>query len=274
MLFGDHLILLRGGGDLATGVAYRLHKCGFPVIVTELPRPLVVRRRVSLATAVLEGEVTIEDLRGVRVASAADAWALAMTGAIPVLPSPEWPPAGGARRPAVLVDARMAKRNIDTAIDQATLVIALGPGFVAGVDCHAVIETNRGHRLGRVIWRGPAEPNTGTPGIVGGKGRERVLCAPVAGVVAWRKEIGDRVREGEPLGDVTGQAIAAPFDGIVRGLIAPGTAVPAALKIGDIDPRDDPSAPFTISEKALAIGGGVLEAVLSWMGQEAERHAP
>ncbi len=273
MLFGDHLILLRGGGDLATGVAYRLHKCGFPVIVTELPRPLVVRRRVSLATAVLEGEITVEDLRGVRVASAADAWALAMTGAIPVLPSPEWPPAGDARRPAALVDARMAKRNIDTAIDQAPLVIALGPGFVAGVDCHAVIETNRGHRLGRVIWRGPAEPNTGTPGIVGGKGRERVLRAPVAGVVAWRKEIGDRVREGELLGDVAGQTIAAPFDGIVRGLIAPGTAVPAALKIGDIDPRDDAGAPFTISEKALAIGGGVLEAVLSWLGQEAERHA-
>ena len=273
MLFGDYPILLRGGGDLATGVAYRLHKCGFPVIVTELPRPLVVRRRVSLATAVLEGEVTVEDLRGVRVESAADAWALAMTGAIPVLPSPEWPPAGDARRPAALVDARMAKRNIDTAIGQAPLVIALGPGFVAGVDCHAVIETNRGHRLGRVIWRGPAEPNTGTPGVVGGKGRERVLRAPVAGVVAWRKEIGDRVREGEPLGDVAGQAIAAPFDGIVRGLIAPGTAVPAALKIGDIDPRDDASAPFTISEKALAIGGGVLEAVLSWMGQEVERHA-
>jgi len=273
MLFAPFPVLLRGGGDLATGVAYRLHKCGFPVIVTELPRPLVVRRRVSLATAVLEGEITVEDLRGVRVASAAAAWALAMTGAIPVLPSPEWPPAGDVRRPAVLVDARMTKRNIDTAIDQAPLVIALGPGFVAGVDCHAVIETNRGHRLGRVIWRGPAEPNTGTPGIVGGKGRERVLRAPVAGVVAWHKEIGDRVREGEPLGDVAGQVIAAPFDGIVRGLIAPGTAVPAALKIGDIDPRDDASAPFTISEKALAIGGGVLEAVLSWMGQEAEKYA-
>ncbi len=273
MLFAPFPALLRGGGDLATGVAYRLHKCGFPVIVTELPRPLVVRRRVSLATAVLEGEITVEDLRGVRVESVAAAWTLAMTGAIPVLPSPEWPPAGDARRPAVLIDARMAKRNIDTAIDQAPLVIALGPGFVAGVDCHAVIETNRGHRLGRVIWRGPAEPNTGTPGIVGGKGRERVLRAPVAGVVAWQKEIGDRVREGEPLGDVAGQVIAAPFDGIVRGLIAPGTAVPAALKIGDIDPRDDPSAPFTISEKALAIGGGVLEAVLSWLEQEAERHA-
>lgn len=273
MLFPNHPILLRGGGDLATGVAYRLHKSGFPVVVTELPRPLVVRRRVSLATAVLEGQVTVEDLHGVRVESAADAWALAMTGAIPVLASPEWPPSGDARRPAVLIDARMAKRNIDTAIDQAPLVIALGPGFVAGVDCHAVIETNRGHRLGRVIWRGAAEPNTGTPGIVGGKGRERVLRAPVAGVVAWRKEIGDHVRAGEPLGDVAGQVITAPFDGVARGLIAPGTAVPATLKIGDVDPRDDASACFTISEKALAIGGGVLEAILSWLAQEAPPHA-
>ena len=156
----------------------------------------------------------------------------------------------------------MAKRNIDTRITDAPLVIALGPGFTAGVDCHAVIETNRGHRLGRVIWRGAAEPNTGTPGLVAGKGRERVLRAPVAGVASWRVEIGDRVREGYPLGDVAGQPVAAPFDGVVRGLIAPGTVVPVGLKIGDIDPRDDISAAFTISEKALAIGGGVLEAIL------------
>jgi len=268
MLFAPFPVLLRGGGDLATGVAYRLHKCGFPVIVTELPRPLVVRRRVSLATAVLEGEITVEDLRGVRVASAAAAWALAMTGAIPVLPSPEWPPAGDVRRPAVLVDARMTKRNIDTAIDQAPLVIALGPGFVAGVDCHAVIETNRGHRLGRVIWEGPAEANTGTPGIVSGKGAERVLRAPAAGAVQWRKAIGDRVRQGEVLGEVEGQPVIAPFDGVARGLITPGTIVPAKLKIGDVDPRGDVATCFTISEKALAIGGGVVEAVLVWLGRQ------
>ncbi len=284
MLFGDHLILLRGGGDLAPGVAYRLHKAGFPLVVLELPQPLVVRRRVSLATAVLEGEIAVEDLRAVRVDSPTAAWSLAQTGVIPVLVAADLPvePLGsrqvsahalpaddGRRRSAVvLVDARMAKRNIDTRLDQAPLVIALGPGFTAGVDCHAVIETNRGHRLGRVIWDGPAEPNTGTPGIVAGKGAERVLRAPAAGPAAWRVDIGDRVREGQVLGEVAGQPVAAPFDGVVRGLIAPATVVPAGLKIGDIDPRGDVVTCFTISEKALAIGGGVVEAVLTWLGEQ------
>ncbi|CUS05052.2 conserved protein of unknown function [Candidatus Promineifilum breve] len=286
MLFGDHLILLRGGGDLATGVAYRLHHAGFPLIVTELPHPLVVRRRVALATAVLEGAITIEDLRAVRVTSAEEALQLAQTGVIPVLASVEVPagltiddrqpttdhePHAVVRRPSSVVDARMAKRNIDTAIGQAPLVIALGPGFTAGVDCHAVIETNRGHRLGRVIWDGPAEANTGTPGLVGGRAAERVLRAPVAGVAAWTKEIGDRVREGEIIGDVAGQVIAAPFAGVVRGLIAPGTAVPQGIKIGDVDPRGDVAACFTISDKALAIGGGVVEAVLTYLTKTKER---
>lgn len=268
MLFGDHLILLRGGGDLATGVAYRLHHAGFPVIVTELPHPLVVRRRVALATAVLAGEITVEDLHAVRADSAEEALSLAVTGMIPVLVSPELPNAllnstlVARRSSLVVVDARMAKRNLDTRLSDAPLVIALGPGFTAGIDCHAVVETNRGHRLGRVIWQGQAEANTGTPGLVGGRAAERVLRAPVAGITAWKKEIGDRVRAGEIIGDVAGEAIAAPFDGVVRGLIAPGTAVVAGLKIGDVDPRDDVDACFTISDKALAIGGGVLEAVL------------
>jgi xanthine dehydrogenase accessory factor len=150
-------------------------------------------------------------------------------------------------------------------MDQASLVIALGPGFTAGVDCHAVIETMRGHRLGRVIWHGSALSNTGTPGLVAGKGAERVLRAPVGGVVSWRKGIGDRAREGEWLGDVDGRAIVAPFAGVVRGLIAPGTAVRAGLKIGDIDARNDVDACSTISDKALAIGGGVLEAILTYL---------
>jgi len=277
MLFPNHPILIRGGGDLATGVAYRLHHAGFPVIVTELANPLVVRRRVALATAVLEGEITVETLRAVRVESPEDAWTLAHTGVIPVLVAPD----PGTflnlslvtrNSSLILVDARMAKRNIDTTIGQAPLVIALGPGFIAGTDCHAVIETNRGHRLGRVIWRGAAEPNTGTPGIVAGKGRERVLRAPVAGTVSWQVTIGNRVRAEEIMGDVAGHAIAAPFDGVVRGLIAPGTIVPVGLKIGDVDPRDDVSAAFTISDKALAIGGGVLEAVLIHVNQQ-ERHS-
>ncbi len=273
MLFPNHSILLRGGGDLATGVAYRLHHAGFPVIVTELPHPLVVRRRVALATAVLEGEITVEDLRGIRVDTPVDAWALSQTGVVPVLIAPDLSSilnSSLVTRHSSLVDARMAKRNIDTHIDQAPLVIALGPGFTAGVDCHAVIETNRGHRLGRVIRDGQAEPNTGTPGIIAGRGRERVLRAPLGGVVMWEKDIGDRVSGGDIIGSVAGAPLSAPFDGVVRGLIAPGTAVNAGLKIGDIDPRDDIEACFTISDKALAIGGGVLEAILSYLSAALE----
>jgi xanthine dehydrogenase accessory factor len=267
MLFSHIPILLRGGGDLATGVAFRLHKAGFPVVVLELARPLVVRRRVALATAVFEGEVEIEGMIG-RLASAVDeALVLAESGVVPVLVSAELPE-GFAGKSAVLVDARMAKRNIDTQMNQAGLVVALGPGFEAGVDCDAVIETMRGHSLGRVIWEGRALPDTGTPGIVAGKVAERVLRAPVAGVVEWQVEIGDVVGKGQCLGSVVGEAVIAPFAGVLRGLIASGTAVPQGLKIGDLDARADVSACFTISDKALAIGGGVLEAVLSWLNDD------
>ena len=276
----DWLILLRGGGDLATGVAYRLHKAGFPIVVLELPRPLAVRRRVALATAVLEGEVWIEELHGLRVPTFKEALHLASRGVIPVLVSPElpdleseignhsWEALGSLASRTILIDGRMAKRNIDTRIDQAPLVIALGPGFKAGVDCQAVIETKRGHRLGRVIWEGGAQPDTGTPGQIDGKGAERVLRAPVAGVVAWKLRIGDVTRGGDVLGSVGAEAIVAPFDGVLRGLIAAGMEVPAGLKIGDLDPRADISACFTISDKALAIGGGVLEAIMTWFRDE------
>jgi xanthine dehydrogenase accessory factor len=167
-----------------------------------------------------------------------------------------------------VVDARLAKRNIDTHIDQAPLVIALGPGFTAGIDCHAVIETMRGHTLGRVIRQGPALPNTGTPGIVAGKGAERVLRAPAAGIVSWQEEIGTAVSAGQRLGAVNGKAVVAPFAGVIRGLIAPGTAVRQGLKIGDVDARADRAACFTISDKALAIGGGVLEALLAHLNSQ------
>jgi len=287
MLFQKHLIILRGGGDLATGVAYRLHQSGFPLIVLELARPLVVRRKVALATAVLEGQITIETLHARLAQTIDEALQLAHSDIIPVLVSPQLPVIGNRlsviggqpsltehRLPnteyqiPILIDARMAKRNIDTAINQAELVIALGPGFTAGVDCHAVIETMRGHTLGRVIWDGAAIPNTGTPGIVAGKGAERVLRAPKAGTVEWRLEIGDVVQEGETIGKVAGSSITAPFAGVLRGLIAPGSEVPVGLKIGDLDARADVPACFTISEKALAIGGGVLEAILTHLNRQ------
>ena len=295
MLFSEHLVIVRGGGDLATGVVYRLHKAGFPVVVLELAQPLVVRRRVALATAVLDGAIQIEELHGRLVPTWQAALALTHTPTIPVLISPALPvpstgsgqvPHSALRTPhsspsaapiripqsspsaapiRILVDARMAKRNIDTHIDQAPLVVALGPGFTAGVDCHAVVETMRGHSLGRVLWQGAALPNTGTPGVVAGKGAERVLRAPAAGVVAWRLEIGDFVKAGELIGSVDDAPVRAPFDGVVRGLIAPGTAVHTGLKIGDVDARAERSACFTISDKSLAIGGTVLEAALTFL---------
>lgn len=255
---------MRGGGDLATGVAYRLHQAGFPVVVLELPRPLVVRRRVALATAVLEGEIDVEGLIGRRVVSWSEALRMAGSGDIPVLVAPQWPPDGlTAGEVSVLVDARMAKRNIDTRIDQAQLVIALGPGFSAGRDCHAVLETKRGHRLGRVIWQGEALPNTGRPGTIAGKSGERVLRAPVAGAVTWQVEIGDVVSQGQRIGRVGAELMAAPFAGLIRGLIVSGTGVTAGLKIGDLDARINRAACFTISDKALSIGGGVVEAILA-----------
>jgi xanthine dehydrogenase accessory factor len=219
----------------------------------------VIRRRVALATAVLEGNVN----------SPQEALSLAPTGTIPVLISPQLQTSQFTIHNSqfTVIDARLAKRNIDTHIHQAPFVIALGPGFTAGVDCHAIIETMRGHTLGRVIWQGPALPNTGTPGVIGGKGAERVLRAPADGPVNWRLEIGDWVAEGDVIGEVAGLPVAAPFAGVIRGLIAPGTAVTHSLKIGDVDARADVDACFTISDKALAIGGGVLEAILVYLNQ-------
>ncbi|MCB8967399.1 MAG: EF2563 family selenium-dependent molybdenum hydroxylase system protein [Ardenticatenaceae bacterium] len=270
MLFSDQLVLIRGGGDLATGVAYRLHQAGFPIIVLELERPLVVRRKVALATAVLAGSVQIEDLHGQLVHSVAEAEQLVHSETVPVLVAPDLAPViTHLQTPiSILVDARIAKRNIDTHISQAPLVIGMGPGFTAGVDCHAVIETMRGHSLGRVYWAGSALPNTGTPGIVAGKGAERVLRAPQAGKVNWQLAIGDSVEAGNVIGDVDGVPVLAPFAGVVRGLIAAETAVTPGLKIGDVDPRGIRDHCFTISDKALALGGAVLSAILAFHNRQ------
>ncbi len=269
-LFVDKLVIIRGGGDLATGVAYRLQQAGFPLLVLELARPLVVRRRVALATAVLEGAVDIEELHGRLVHSVNEAMQLTHTDTIPILVAPQLEPVlDSLPAPvAVIVDARIAKRNIDTRINQAPLVIGMGPGFTAAVDCHAVIETMRGHTLGKITWAGTALPNTGTPGVVAGKGAERVLRAPQAGVARWRLVIGQQVNAGDVLGDVDGMPVTAPFAGVVRGQIAPGTAVTAGMKIGDVDARGVTAHCFTISDKALALGGAVLAAILAFYNRQ------
>ncbi len=259
-------VLIKGAGDLATGVALRLMRCGFPVILTELAQPLAVRRTVSFAQAVYDGAWQVEEVTAQR-ATPEQAMALAAQGIAPVLVEPSAETVR-ALAPAVLVDAILAKRNTGTHIDDASLVIALGPGFAAGVDCHAVIETNRGHWLGRVIWQGAAEPNTGTPGIVGGRGVERVLRAPAAGSLTPHVQIGDTVAAGEPVATLTtaaGEAIAirAPFAGRLRGMIHPSVAVTPGMKIGDVDARAARDFCFTVSDKALAVAGGALEAILA-----------
>ncbi len=256
------IVLLRGGGDLATGVAARLWRCGFGIVVTEIEKPLAVRRLVSLAEAVYAGTVQVEDLRAVLADDPEAARELLRTGWIPVLVDPD-AASRTAIPPVALVDARMTKASPELGLDSAPLVVGLGPGFRAGSDCHAVVETNRGHRMGRVLWEGSAEMDTGLPDPMAGQDVQRVLRAPAAGVFEPLVEIGSLVKRGSELARVNGASILAPFDGALRGLLHWGVEVPVGLKVGDLDPRNDPSLCSLISDKSLAIGGGVLEALLS-----------
>lgn len=263
----DRLCVVRGGGDLATGVAWRLSRAGFPVVVTELASPLTVRRTVALSSAVTDRSIDVEGMVGRLADSPAEAAAIAESGEIGVVVSPDLPQLGQ----RVVVDARLAKRNIDTTVDDASLVVALGPGFTVGLDCHAIVETKRGHHLGRVLWEGSAAPDTGTPGVIEGRAAERVLRAPAAGEVSWQVQIGDVVAKDAELGMIGAEVITAPFDGMIRGLISPTTSIGAGVKVGDVDPRIDPAFCAEISDKALAIGGGVLEAVLMGHGSRPAR---
>jgi xanthine dehydrogenase accessory factor len=256
------LVVIRGGGDLATGVAARLQRTGFAVAVTELRQPLVLRRTVALAEAVYRGETAVEDLTARRVGSPARALDEVAQGVIPVLIDPE-AESPAELLPVALVDARMRKLPNELGCNAAALVIGLGPGFVAGEDCHAVVETNRGHHLGRVTWKGSAEADTRLPDAVGGQSARRVLRAPANGLMDAREEIGARVAEGQLVAEVAGYEVRAPFAGVLRGLLHPGVAVTTGTKIGDVDPRGEAAYCWEISDKALAVGGGVLEVLLS-----------
>lgn len=263
MHFDDIRVLVRGGGDLASGVVYRLIKAGFPVLVTELAQPLAIRRTVAYASAVFDGTICVDGVRGRRVESVEEAFGVLDVGEVPVLVDPEGDESLSGFGPQVLVDARVAKRNLGVTRDQALLVIGLGPGFSAGEDCHAVVETQRGHALGRVLWDGPAAADTGQPGNIAGQTGGRVLRAPAAGSVVPDVQIGDHVIHGQRVASVNGEAVNAPFDGVLRGLIHPSVSVTAGMKIGDVDPRGVPAYCWTISDKALAVGGAVVEAILS-----------
>jgi len=256
------VVLIKGAGDLATGIAWRLTRCSFRVVMTELPHPLAIRRKVAFAEAVYAGETTVEGVTARLAPGLADVRQLLDGAIIPVLVDP-LAECRTTLRPEIVIDAIVAKRNEGTSKTDAPLVIALGPGFVAGVDCHAVIETRRGHRLGRVLWRGSATPNDGVPGTIGGQSTARVLRAPCAGHSEACAAIGDLLQQGDRIAEIAGRPIRAPFDGILRGLIHPTVTTRAGMKIGDVDPRGNRDDCFTISDKALAIAGGVLEAVLS-----------
>jgi xanthine dehydrogenase accessory factor len=255
-------VLIRGAGEQATGVAYRLHKSGFRVCMTEIAEPQAVRRTVSFCEAVYDGVKTVEEVTAVRITKPADISAEWEKKNIPLIIDP-----GNEVRtllkPHVIVDAVLTKRNIGTEISDAPLVLGLGPGFIASLDVHVVIETNRGHDLGRLIFRGQAEPNTGVPGVIGGYGIERVLRTPRSGVFYIMKDIGDSVKAGDVVANVEGMPIQARIDGVIRGLLRDGIVVPEDFKAGDIDPRGNRDACFTISDKARALGGAVLEAILS-----------
>ncbi len=267
--FSDLRVAVRGGGDLGSGVAYRLWRCGFPILITELAHPLLIRRAVSFGSAALEGVITVEGITARRVDSIDVALQTRADGEIPVLIDPT-----GASfieyAPTIIVDARMLKVpppgplfTREEREESETLVIGLGPGFDAPSNCDVVIETRRSHSLGRVTRLGKAQPDTHEPDNVLGRGVDRVLRAPVDGVVTGLVPIGAIVQQGQSIAEVDGYPVAAPFAGALRGLAHDGLAVKAGAKIADIDPRGEPAYCFSISDKALAIGGGVLEAILS-----------
>ena len=255
----DDLVVVRGAGDLATGVIVRLHRAGYKVIALETERPTVIRRTVSFAEAVYEGGITVEGIRGTLVSGKAGILRALDEGDVPVVVDPALEVLSSFH-PAILVDAIIAKRNLGTRKDMAPFVIALGPGFTAGLDADAVIETKRGHTLGRVIYHGTAIPNSGVPGNIAGYAEERVIHSPSAGIFRGVKAIGDIVRKGDVIAYAGSTPVLATIDGKLRGLLHDGLEVPEGFKIADIDPRGEKADHTTISDKARAIAGGVLEA--------------
>lgn len=256
-------ILIKGAGDLATGIASRLYGAGHRILMTEIREPLTVRRTVALSRAVYDGRAQVEEMTGILAEDQSAAEKILDEGDIAVMVDPEavcreW------FSPDVIVDAIIAKRNTGTRITDAPFIIGVGPGFTAGVDCNCVVETKRGHTLGNIIWKGSAIPNTGVPGNVGGYTIERLIRASADGTILPKVQIGESVEKGQVVALTGGEPVYAQMSGIVRGMLQEGAAVRKDLKIGDIDARTQVSHCYTISDKARAIGGGVLEAVTGY----------
>ncbi len=259
------LVIIRGAGDIATGIALRLWRAGIRVVMTDTKQPTAIRRTVCFSQAIVQGETTVEQVTARRAEGTDGVPALLEGHLIPVLADPE----GSCipeLKPDAVIDAILAKKNLGTSMADAPVVIGVGPGFTAGLDCHAVVETMRGHYLGRVIYKGSAILNTGIPGLIGGFAGERVLRAPADGVFRQLLDIGAQVKMGDVAATVNGSPMVCTLDGILRGILADGTPVHRGMKAGDIDPRCELKHCFCASDKALAVGGGVLEALLNLTG--------
>ena len=260
---GAFQVIVRGGGDIATGTIHRLHRCGFSVLVLETDHPSAIRRYVAFSEAVYEGSWTVEDVEAVFVKNLEEAARCQRMGKVPVRAD------GDCRcleqlHPQVLVDGILAKKNLGTHLQMADTVIALGPGFTAGKDAHLVIETMRGHDLGRILTEGTALPNTGVPGVIAGFGKERVIHAPAEGKRINCSRIGDLVEKDQIIAYVGEVPVRAALSGVLRGLLREGYPVTEGFKIADIDPRESQQKNcFTISDKARCIAGSVLEGILS-----------
>jgi xanthine dehydrogenase accessory factor len=261
MIFDD-VVGVRGGGDLATGTIHKLHRCGFRVLVLEVPNPTAIRRKVSFSEAIYDGKIEIEGITAIHVDDLDKMKETWKNKNIPIMIDPKgrWLKEV---KPNIVVDAIIAKKNLGTTKNMAEITIALGPGFIAGEDVDVVIETARGHDLGRLILKGEAKKNTGIPGLIGGYSKERVLHSPCDGNINNRKDIGDFVEKDETIAYIGNTPIKAKLSGILRGIIRDGSLVKKGFKIGDIDPRlSEYNNCYTISDKARNIAGGVLEAIL------------
>ncbi|MFH1130739.1 MAG: selenium-dependent molybdenum cofactor biosynthesis protein YqeB [Pseudomonadota bacterium] len=260
-------VLIKGAGEHASGTAHRMFRCGFKVAMTELESPVAVRRAVSFGSAVFEKEVVVQGVKGVAYdldeASFLSSWDFPH---VPIFVDPEcqlkdlW-------KPDVIIDGRILKKNLDNSIEDAALVIGFGPGLVAGKDVQFVVETKRGHDLGKIISQGSASKNTGIPGPIGGQTKDRAIRSPLAGILESERKIGDMVEKGDLFGVVEGQEIKAAISGVIRGQLFPGSKVIAGQKLGDIDPRGDVSFCYSISDKARTISGAALEIVVSFFNR-------
>ncbi len=255
------LVIIKGAGDIASGIALRLKHAKFDIVMTDLERPTAIRRTVCFSQAIVNGTAEVEDVKAERANNTNEIYEIIKRGNIAVI-ADERADCVGVLKPDFVIDAILAKKNLGTRITDAPVVIAVGPGFTAGVDCHAVVETQRGHYLGRVFFEGSAAENTGVPGNIGGYTTERIIRAVKDGIFTPVCQIGDTVEAGQTVAYVDGEPVKCLIGGVLRGILPENTPVYKGMKSGDVDPRCKKEHCYSVSDKALAVGGGVLEAML------------